>query len=1122
MKTKTASSFILIAAFLSFALLGTNFSPAFSQSPPAPKLVYVIVASNIYNNPPDNTRTALSQWKWDVESGLEYSVEIVVWYDLGQSLASATYLRDYLRNAYETRHLSGALFVGDIPFVKAMFTTGIGKSDFFFRSLYSEWEDYDFDGIFDSHKSKPSLIWVSRLKASPLVQHPGDIHEEIALINNYFAKNHAYRINDHSNPITSVSRRGLALSNSGYGVDGQESLQVLYNEVAALTNEQTTEANIKQYLSPNSGGYETLTIGAHGGVLFHNFAFNLPQIFAFNPKVIFTHFSAACGATDFNWISAGQAYVFAPVFGLVSTGSALPGSGPSGPDYFNLIKMNFTVADATIDYETLYNFSGEPTAILGDPLLKFPSQTWSGLNPPIPPAITGGPSGEGLLRISYDFNFGPLGENGLAIIIDWGDGTSSIYSGLSAGSIITKQHMYTNLGKYVVRYRTKKSDGALSGWSENLFVEIANSQNPVATIDASELTMSVQEGRNPDAKKLYLSNSGNYRLDFTVTDSLMGLSENIEPSSTGWVTSLQYHENNFFKDNNNNLYMFFEDGYGDVYYAKRNSDLTWEPSEKLLSPGLLNNAEGLAAAMGLNNAIYVFKGTTSGTAYRTFNTSSNSWQPPLNSSPNLIQSQVEPRLSVTDSSGVVHLLGKRAYSNSNNFTSTVNLFASDWEGKLNFLGDSIDNIHLIYITTYGTNKGLFHNIRYNSTQNWRGTIRIDPEAGQNTALWISTVADSDGFLYMVSLKPDRSLNMQIWDYGVQAWSAPQIITYLDSAVFGGEYLDQSQNYNLLIDNQDNIYLLFRRINEITGGQAIYYSKYLKFDNLWTEPAMLTNIFTSYYYLFDTNNVLNLAAVSSNINMNKADISVGSWLSLGLNSGTVNPGGEVQIPVNFQVSQLKKGEYKWHIIVNGVNDYQDQYFVPVKLTVYSSVPARPAYAKTVNGGTFIDIYWPPVTQTEDGHQLMDLAGYKIYRGFEGSGVFSQIAQVNNSQLTYRDSSTVAGQRYSFRVIAIGQSGKESLPSDALPMICGDADGSGSTNVSDLTRISGYLFQNGVQPYPVFMGDVTGDGTVNVADVTYMSEYLYRGGAAPKQECYLNSIGSVKSAVKVIPLNQVLSK
>lgn len=63
------------------------------------------------------------------------------------------------------------------------------------------------------------------------------------------------------------------------------------------------------------------------------------------------------------------------------------------------------------------------------------------------------------------------------------------------------------------------------------------------------------------------------------------------------------------------------------------------------------------------------------------------------------------------------------------------------------------------------------------------------------------------------------------------------------------------------------------------------------------------------------------------------------------------------------------------------------------------------------------------------------------------------------------------------------------------IRGDPDGTGATNVSDLTFLVNYLFKGGPGPDCFEEGDVDATGSINVSDLTYLVNYLFKGGPAP---------------------------
>ena len=61
--------------------------------------------------------------------------------------------------------------------------------------------------------------------------------------------------------------------------------------------------------------------------------------------------------------------------------------------------------------------------------------------------------------------------------------------------------------------------------------------------------------------------------------------------------------------------------------------------------------------------------------------------------------------------------------------------------------------------------------------------------------------------------------------------------------------------------------------------------------------------------------------------------------------------------------------------------------------------------------------------------------------------------------------------------------------------GDADNTGSVNISDLTYYVDYLFSGG--PGPVCMEEFDNDGncSLDISDLTYHVDYMFAGGLSP---------------------------
>jgi hypothetical protein len=67
------------------------------------------------------------------------------------------------------------------------------------------------------------------------------------------------------------------------------------------------------------------------------------------------------------------------------------------------------------------------------------------------------------------------------------------------------------------------------------------------------------------------------------------------------------------------------------------------------------------------------------------------------------------------------------------------------------------------------------------------------------------------------------------------------------------------------------------------------------------------------------------------------------------------------------------------------------------------------------------------------------------------------------------------------------------------VCGDANGSGTVNISDAVYLISYIFSGGSAPVPLLAGDANCDSTVNISDAVYLISYIFSGGAAPCASC-----------------------
>jgi hypothetical protein len=67
------------------------------------------------------------------------------------------------------------------------------------------------------------------------------------------------------------------------------------------------------------------------------------------------------------------------------------------------------------------------------------------------------------------------------------------------------------------------------------------------------------------------------------------------------------------------------------------------------------------------------------------------------------------------------------------------------------------------------------------------------------------------------------------------------------------------------------------------------------------------------------------------------------------------------------------------------------------------------------------------------------------------------------------------------------------------ICGDVDGSGAVNISDVVYLLAYIFQGGSPPLPLSTGNVNCDQGINISDAVYLILFIFSGGLPPCAGC-----------------------
>ena len=294
-------------------------------------------------------------------------------------------LRNLLIWEWTTHGISGAFFIGDLA-VAWYEMEDWGHEEFpidlYFMDLDGTWGDSDHDGLYDSHGGELLAdIYVARLIASNLQYHGG---EEVALMTNYFDKNHRYRAG-----ALRLDDRGLAFIDDDWCNYGWENdLALAYPDVVAVTepNQTSRTEYINQIQGSSNNRFEYVFVCAHSSPSLNSFRTSSGTTYFYNYEIeplpvqaLFYNLFACSNARYVENDNMGSWYVLESQYGLLSIGSTKTGAMLNFEDYFGPVSEGDTFGKAFLlwaqenmeegaGYESRPWFYGMTT--LGDPTLK--------------------------------------------------------------------------------------------------------------------------------------------------------------------------------------------------------------------------------------------------------------------------------------------------------------------------------------------------------------------------------------------------------------------------------------------------------------------------------------------------------------------------------------------------------------------------------------------------------------------------------------------------------------------------------------------------------------------------------------------------------------------------------
>jgi len=255
-------------------------------------------------------------------------------------------LRDTLYNHWQNQEIEGVILIGDLtvpwyemdePWDPYNFVTF--PCDLYFMDLDGTWGDSDYDGIFDSHTNPDYYadIWVGRLYASTMTDYGAD---EVSILQNYFRKNHQYRIGDLRLTDHALAFIDNDWNTSGWGND----VALAFPNTNAITDiyETSRQNYINNVAEVADSQYEHVLICSHSSPYAHYIYYNEDSYQLFHNEEIESYMMQAlsynlfaCSNARFiEYNNMGGWYIYETEYGLLSVGSTKTGSMLCFEDYY--------------------------------------------------------------------------------------------------------------------------------------------------------------------------------------------------------------------------------------------------------------------------------------------------------------------------------------------------------------------------------------------------------------------------------------------------------------------------------------------------------------------------------------------------------------------------------------------------------------------------------------------------------------------------------------------------------------------------------------------------------------------------------------------------------------------
>lgn len=276
---------------------------------------------------------------------------------------TAVDIRNDLKTEYASSDLVGAICIGDIP--TGWMDTGFGEYpvDVFLMDMNGTWNDPDSDGLYESASNDSPEIWVGRL--TPNFMTYGGAAE---MLNDYFAKNHAYRIG-----MLSLPDRGLGYEEAFTGLT--QYLDLLYDVVVTKNNPSGTNAD--DFKAELLNGYEWVHLISHSspwGSSFHDGGsggtFNNFEVLPLDPHAFFYVLNCCSNGRWTEVDNIANSYIWSDSYGLAVLAQTRVDYTNYFQPYYQSLASGNCLGTAYRTWLSQNMYYARAAVLLGDPTLK--------------------------------------------------------------------------------------------------------------------------------------------------------------------------------------------------------------------------------------------------------------------------------------------------------------------------------------------------------------------------------------------------------------------------------------------------------------------------------------------------------------------------------------------------------------------------------------------------------------------------------------------------------------------------------------------------------------------------------------------------------------------------------